>query len=81
MHVSLAGVMKYLRTLGQYPGKSGFEAPNFETAADVEGYLETRMSGFGELRAVRHSVTLHGCSTSWDIMPRPLGSDKPEWLV
>lgn len=80
VHVSLAGVMKYLRSLGQYSGRSGFEAPDFNTAADVEDYLETRMSGFGELRAVRHSVNVQGCSTSWDVMPKPLGSDKPEWL-
>jgi hypothetical protein len=80
VHVSLAGVMKYLRSLGQYPGRSGFGAPDFDTAADVQEYLETRMSGFGELSAVRHSVKVQGCSTSWDIMPKPLGSDKPEWL-
>lgn len=81
VEVSLAGAMKYLRSLGQYPGRSGFEVPDFETAADVDEYLDTRMSGFGELRAVRHSVTVQGCSTSWEIMPKPLGSDKPEWLV
>lgn len=80
VHVSLAGVVKYLRSLGQYPGRSGFEVPDFEAAADVEDYLETKLSGFGELRAVRHSVTIQGCSTSWDIMPKPLGSDKPDWL-
>lgn len=78
--VSLAGAMKYLRSLGQYLGSSGFDAPDYETAEDVEEYLETRTSGFGELRAVRHSVGVQGCSTSWDIMPKPLGSDKPEWL-
>lgn len=81
VEVSLAGAMKYLRSLGQYPGSSGFEVPDFETAADVDEYLDTRMSGLGELRAVRHSVTVQGCSTSWEIMPKPLGSDKPEWLV
>ncbi|KAL1866059.1 hypothetical protein Daus18300_006960 [Diaporthe australafricana] len=78
--VSLAGAMIYLRSLGQYPDRSGFEAPDYETAADVDEYLETRMCGFGELRAVRHSVTVQGCPTSWDVIPQPLGSDKPEWL-
>lgn len=79
--VSLAGVVKYLRSLGQYPGRSGFQAPDFETAADVWDYLETRTSSFGELRGVRHSATVQGFSTSWDIMPKPMGIDKPEWLA
>ncbi|KAI7782692.1 hypothetical protein LA080_013028 [Diaporthe eres] len=82
VEVSLAGVMKYLRSLGQYPGSSGFEVPDFETAEDVEEkYLETCPTGFGELRAVRHSVTMKGCKVSWERMPKPPGSDKPEWRV
>ncbi|KAH7478019.1 hypothetical protein FOMA001_g10440 [Fusarium oxysporum f. sp. matthiolae] len=53
--VSLAGTMKYLRSMGQYPGKSGFEIGDYEKPSDVKEYLETRQTGFGELRAVRHS--------------------------
>ncbi|KAF5698899.1 Formyl-coenzyme A transferase [Fusarium mundagurra] len=78
--VSLAGAMKYLRSMGQYPGKSGFQADDFENAADVEEYLETRQTGFGEMRAVKHSVNVDGAQPSWDIMPKPLGSDQAEWL-
>jgi hypothetical protein len=66
--------------MGQYPGKSGFEAEDFESASDVEEFLETRQTGFGKMKAVRHSVSVEGAQTSWDIMPKPLGSDQAEWL-
>ncbi|PCD34697.1 hypothetical protein AU210_007294 [Fusarium oxysporum f. sp. radicis-cucumerinum] len=78
--VSLAGTMKYLRSMGQYPGKSGFEIGDYEKPSDVKEYLETRQTGFGELRAVRHSVSVDGAEPSWDVMPNPLGSDEARWL-
>ncbi|SCO78344.1 related to acyl-CoA transferases/carnitine dehydratase [Fusarium oxysporum] len=78
--VSLAGTMKYLRSMGQYPGKSGFEVGDYEKPSDVKEYLETRQTGFGELRAVRHSVSVDGAEPSWDVMPNPLGSDEGRWL-
>lgn len=47
--VSLAGVMKYLRSLGQYEGSPGFETQDFTCTKDVpEGYSETRKTGFGQ---------------------------------
>ncbi|CAI7651749.1 unnamed protein product [Penicillium pancosmium] len=33
--VSLAGVMKYLRSLGQFEGKAGFQTPDFTSTNDV----------------------------------------------
>lgn len=80
--VSLAGVMKYLRSLGQYPGDTGFQfQEGFKAQQDVpEEYLEERMSGFGVLKSVRHSASIEGVAIGWDIMPKPLGSDKAEWL-
>ncbi|KAL7904467.1 CoA-transferase family III domain-containing protein [Trichoderma velutinum] len=78
--VSLASVMKYLRSLGQYPGSSGFQCNDYECAEDVEEYLEACRSGFGRLEAVRHSATIDGCSVGWEIMPKPLGSDELKWL-
>ncbi|CAG7560626.1 unnamed protein product [Fusarium equiseti] len=77
--VSLAGTMKYLRSMGQYPGKSGFEV-NDKKLSDLKEYLETRQTGFGKMRAVKHSVSVQGAEPSWDIMPKPLGSDEAEWL-
>ncbi|KAK6839975.1 hypothetical protein PG987_005841 [Apiospora arundinis] len=82
--VSLVGVMKYLRSLGQYEGRSGFEdcpEPVLPSAVEMDpGLFETRSTGFGELRGVRHSAVVDGCAPGWDEMPKPLGSDRPEWL-
>lgn len=78
--VSLAGMMKYLRSLGQYPGDSGFGCKDVKTPEDVPSeYYEERETGFGLMRAIRHSATIEGCEVGWDVMPKPLGSDKPEW--
>ncbi|KAL4886113.1 CoA-transferase family III [Aspergillus karnatakaensis] len=60
--VSLAGVMRYLRTLGQYEGSTG-------------------PTGFGEMKAVKHSACIAGVEVGWDAMPKPLGSDRKEWLL
>ncbi|CZR63047.1 probable CAIB/BAIF family enzyme [Phialocephala subalpina] len=78
--VSLAGTMKYLRSLGQYEGKTVFDCWDPKKPEEVEKYLETRDTGFGELRAVRHSASVEGAMPGWDIMPQQLGSDRPEWL-
>ncbi|KAF2015553.1 CoA-transferase family III [Aaosphaeria arxii CBS 175.79] len=78
--VSLAGVGKYLRSLGRYEGMTGFERQDIKNPEDVSEYLETRESGFGELVALRHSVTLEGLDVGWDIMPMPLGSHEPRWI-
>ncbi|KAK7414925.1 hypothetical protein QQX98_006250 [Neonectria punicea] len=79
--VSLAGVMKYLRSLGQYSGSTGFDCVDFERPEDVpREYVEARPTGFGVLEAIRHSARIAGCEVGWDIMPKPLGSDSPEWL-
>ncbi|KAF2634778.1 CoA-transferase family III [Massarina eburnea CBS 473.64] len=81
VQVSLAGVMKYMRSLGTYPGTTGYErTTTFTRPEDVEPYVETRQTGFGELRAVRHSATVEGLETGWDIMPKPLGRDDAVWM-
>lgn len=77
--VSLAGTGKYLRSLGQYPGKEGFDCRDFVNSGQLEECLETRSSGFGKLKAVRHSAAVEGAMPGWDVMPKPLGSDKAEW--
>jgi hypothetical protein len=78
--VSLAGTMKYLRSLGQYPGTTGFQVEDFEKHEDVPPeYLETRNSGLGEVKSVRHSVSIEGLEVGWDVMPEPLGTHEPYW--
>ena len=79
--VSLAGTMKYLRSLGRYEGNSGFKSKDYTSLDDVpEEYLKERMSGFGMLKAVNHSARIAGIDVGWDVMPKPLGSDEPRWL-
>ncbi|KAG9978950.1 hypothetical protein KCU98_g9085, partial [Aureobasidium melanogenum] len=61
---SLAGTMKYLRSLGQYPGPSGFRCKDYKKQADLPaGYLETRETDFGLMTAVKHSAKISGCET------------------
>lgn len=81
VNVSLAGVMKYLRSLGQYEGTAGFQTTDYESTKEVPAeFLETRPTGFGEMTAVKHSARIEGLQVGWDIMPKPLGSDDKEWL-
>jgi CoA transferase family III len=80
--VSLAGVMKYLRSLGQYPGTEGFQCDDFNRPEDVpEEYFETNETGYGTMTTVRHAASIDGCDVGWEIMPKPLGSDEAKWLA
>jgi hypothetical protein len=80
INVSLAGVMKYMRSLGRYDGRTGFERKDFKRPEDVKQYLELRQTHFGSLEAVKHATRIEGLSVGWDIMPKPLGSDAACWL-
>jgi crotonobetainyl-CoA:carnitine CoA-transferase CaiB-like acyl-CoA transferase len=81
VNVSLAGTMKFLRSLGQHEGSSGFQCEQYKTQDDVPTeWLEERESAFGLIRGVRHSASIQGIDVGWDSMPKPLGSDKAEWL-
>ncbi|KAF2126048.1 CoA-transferase family III [Dothidotthia symphoricarpi CBS 119687] len=66
VNVSLAGVMKYLRSLGQHEGKSGFDRRDFTRPGNVEMYLETKQTPFGEMRAVKHAAHIEGVDVGWD---------------
>lgn len=79
--VSLAGVMKYLRSLGQYPGDSGFQCRDVDSPAEVaDEFMESKKSGFGLMKSVKHSASIDGVAVGWDVMPKPLGSDQPHWI-
>ena len=78
VHVALASTMKYLRSLGQFPGKTGFETTPVKLE-DFKDLLEKRDSVFGEMEFVRHSGQVEGFDTSWETMVKPLGSDTPEF--
>ncbi|EEP75701.1 predicted protein [Uncinocarpus reesii 1704] len=89
--VSLAAVMKYLQSLGQYDGASGFQVDHpvpksypLQEADEENGwdesFWETRPSEFGDLRAVKYPGVIDGCDVGWDKMPKKLGSDEAKWL-
>ncbi|KAL4952124.1 CoA-transferase family III-domain-containing protein [Aspergillus filifer] len=79
--VSLAGMGAYLRSSGQYPGKTGFEARDYISPADVDdAFLEKAQSGFGSICFVRHSGVVEGVEGGWSVMSKPLGSDERRWL-
>ncbi|KAL5403167.1 hypothetical protein PMIN04_012882 [Paraphaeosphaeria minitans] len=78
VHVSLAGVMKYLRSLGQLPKESLVDLRNPGSEV-TEKYMETRNTAFGVLKAVTHSASISGVSVGYKIMPKALGSDDPTW--
>jgi len=81
--VSLAGVAEYLRSLGQYPGREGFEGDDltvlYGTKEEDEKYFEVRETPFGEMRFLRHSANVEGLEPRWDRMPTPLGADIAAW--
>ncbi|KAI0111157.1 CoA-transferase family III [Nemania sp. FL0031] len=84
--VSLAGVGKYLRSLGQYDGRSGFEGEDLsviagygERSEDEQAFFDTRQTPFGEMTFLRHSARVEGLEPGWDRMPVPLGSDEAVW--
>jgi hypothetical protein len=76
VNVSLASVIKFMRSLGRYEGKSGFDRKDFKKAEDVEQYLEIQQTSFGALRDVHHATAIQGVRVGWEMMPKPLGSDE-----
>ncbi|KAI1127221.1 CoA-transferase family III [Nemania abortiva] len=86
--VSLAGVGKYLRSLGQYEGRSGFEGDDLSVLGvdgdgrrteEEQAFFDTRQTPFGEMTFLRHSASVEGFEPGWDLMPSPLGSDEAVW--
>lgn len=79
VHVSLAGVMKYLRSLGQWAGKEGFA--HGDPAAELsDDYFEERESAFGLMRGLKHAAHVEGAQPGFDFMSKPPGTGKAEWL-
>jgi hypothetical protein len=73
VQVSLAQTGHWLRSLGRV--QDGFRAP----PVGREPYVETLWSGFGELRALRHSAQLSRTPAAWTLPSMPPGSSPPQW--
>ncbi|MEO3470475.1 CoA transferase [Roseomonas sp. CAU 1739] len=74
VRVSLAGTGEWLKRLGRVEG--GLAAPGI---ADAAPYLEDSISGYGRMRAVRHSAVLGATPTAWTLPAMPLGTHPPTW--
>ncbi|KAK6538081.1 hypothetical protein TWF694_010966 [Orbilia ellipsospora] len=79
VHVSLAGVMKYISSLGRIPGREGFDiaAPTSTELSDE--FLETRDCELGKLTAVKHAGRIDGVEVGPRYMPTKLGHYEPKW--
>jgi crotonobetainyl-CoA:carnitine CoA-transferase CaiB-like acyl-CoA transferase len=73
VRVSLAQTGHWLRSLGRVPGGLAAKAPSHDA------YLETTDSGFGQLRALRHSAQLSRTPAAWVRPSMPPGTHPPVW--
>jgi crotonobetainyl-CoA:carnitine CoA-transferase CaiB-like acyl-CoA transferase len=73
VQVSLAQTGQWLRSLGRVEVPEGLRRPAYEP------WLESGPSGFGELRAVRHSAQLSRTPAGWTRPSVPPGTDAPRW--
>jgi crotonobetainyl-CoA:carnitine CoA-transferase CaiB-like acyl-CoA transferase len=76
VRVSLAQTGRWLWGFGRL--EDGLKSSDFSVET-VQGLLEDVPSGFGGLRAVRHSAMLSNTPAYWARPAMPLGSHPPEW--
>jgi crotonobetainyl-CoA:carnitine CoA-transferase CaiB-like acyl-CoA transferase len=76
VRVSLAQTGRWLWNLGRVA--DGLKTEELKSAT-VQGFLEETPSGFGPLRAVRHSAALSATPAFWARPAMPLGSHPPQW--
>jgi crotonobetainyl-CoA:carnitine CoA-transferase CaiB-like acyl-CoA transferase len=76
VQVSLAQTGHWLQRQDRIP--KGFSIKD-QTPANIEAYLETQPSGFGDLTTIRHSGILSRSPAYWSLPSKPLGSHSPTW--
>lgn len=76
VRVSLAGTGEWIKRLGRVEG--GLAAPGIG-AATIEALLEDSASGFGPMRAVRHSALFSATPAHWPLPAVPLGTHPASW--
>jgi hypothetical protein len=76
VRVSLAQTGRWLWNLGRLP--DGLAAADYDKDT-VQRFIEDAPSGFGPLRAVRHSALLSKTPAQWVRPAMPLGSHPPQW--
>ncbi|KAK6362933.1 hypothetical protein TWF730_000384 [Orbilia blumenaviensis] len=78
VHVSLAGVMEYISSLGRIAGKEGFNVPRI-SKQDVEEFMETRQCKLGMIKGVQHAGKIDGVEVGYRYMPTDLGHYDAAW--
>ena len=76
VRVSLAQTGRWLWNLGRVA--DGLKTEDLRGEA-VQPFIEETASGFGPLRAVRHSAVLSATPAFWARPAMPLGSHPPQW--
>ncbi|WBL81005.1 CoA transferase [Bradyrhizobium xenonodulans] len=77
VRVSLAQTGRWLWNLGRLDG--GLNTPDITGEAVHAAFIESMPSGFGTLKAVRHSALLSTTPARWSRPAMPLGSHPPQW--
>ncbi|MFT4116192.1 CoA transferase [Bradyrhizobium sp.] len=77
VRVSLAQTGRWLWNLGRLD--RGLDTPDITGDAVHPAFIETVSSGFGMLKAVRHSAELSKTPARWSRPAMPLGSHLPQW--
>ncbi|CUT10586.1 CAIBBAIF family protein [Bradyrhizobium sp.] len=79
VRVSLAQTGRWLWNLGRL--ENGLNTPDITGEAVHAAFIESMPSGFGTLKAVRHSALLSKTPARWSRPAMPLGSHPAEWPV
>jgi hypothetical protein len=79
VRVSLAQTGRWLWNLGRL--ESGLNTPDITGEAVHAAFIESVPSGFGTLKAVRHSALLSKTPAQWSRPAMPLGSHPARWPV
>src|SRR3954447_26293480 len=79
VRVSLAQTGHWLWNLGRL--ENGLNTPDITGEAVHAAFIESMPSGFGTLKAVRHSALLSKSPAQWSRPAMPLGSHPAEWPV
>lgn len=77
VRVSLAQTGRWLWNLGRLDG--GLDTPDLTGEAVHAAFIESMPSGFGMLKAVRHSAVLSTTPAQWRRPAMPLGSHPAQW--
>ena len=77
VRVSLAQTGRWLWNLGRLDG--GLNTPDLTGEVVHAAFIESMPSGFGMLKAVRHSALLSRTPAQWNRQAMPLGSHPAQW--